>query len=381
MNGMAEIDRVLEGYVERNEIPGVTAAVASRDRILYKGAFGLMDAANNVEMRNDAIFEIFSMTKPFTSVAVMMLLEEGRLELDQPVSDFLPSLRNPEVITWFDEPSVTYETKPAEAEITIRHLLTHTAGFGYIFFSHIVNLLSKKTGKNATELPLLFEPGTRWMYGPNTRVLGKMVEEITGTTLEEFFRIRIWGPLGLDDTCYLLPPEKLDRLATTHRRKGGELVEDPVKENPKPLVLGDTGLYSTAGDYVRFLQMFLNGGALDNTRILSEESAGLMVRNQIGSLVVETLPGIIPDMARSFPMGGGRDKFGLGFQITAGNGGSPHVRSPGSCSWAGMKNTFFWFDPQKEIAAVIMMHVMPFYDETCVKVLEGFEEAVYKALD
>jgi len=381
MNNMAEIDELLQGVVDRNEIPGVVAAVTGRDRILYKGAFGNMDTANNVEMSADAIFEIISLTKPFTSVAVMMLLEEGRLDLDQPVSDFLPSLRKPEVITRFDEAAVTYETKPAEGEITIRHLLTHTAGFGYMFFSRIVNLLMKKTGKNATDLPLLFEPGTRWMYGPNTRVLGRMVEEITGMTLEEYFRARISGPLGLDDTCYLLPEERYNRLVTTHRRKDGKLIEDPGRAEPETNMLGDTGLYSTSGDYVRFLQMFLNDGALDNTRILSKESIGMMVCNQIGELVVEIMPGIIPDMTRSFPIGGGRDKFGLGFQITAGNGESSHLRSPGSCGWAGMKNTFFWFDPQKEIAAVIMIQVMPFYDETCVKVLGDFEEEVYKGLN
>lgn len=381
MNNMAEIDELLQGVVDRNEIPGVVAAVTGRDRILYKGAFGNMDTANNVEMSADAIFEIISLTKPFTSVAVMMLLEEGRLDLDQPVSDFLPSLRKPEVITRFDEAAVTYETKPAEGEITIRHLLTHTAGFGYMFFNRIINLLMKKTGKNATDLPLLFEPGTRWMYGPNTRVLGRVVEEITGMTLEEYFRARISGPLGLDDTCYLLPEERYNRLVTTHRRKDGKLIEDPGREEPETNMLGDTGLYSTAGDYVRFLQMFLNDGALDNTRILSKESIGMMVRNQIGELVVEIMPGIIPDMTRPFPIGGGRDKFGLGFQITAGNGESSHLRSPGSCGWAGMKNTFFWFDPRKEIAAVIMMQVMPFYDETCIKVLGDFEEEVYKGLD
>lgn len=378
---MDGIDQFLKGAVDRGEIPGAVAAVANRDRILYEGAFGLMNAANNVGMRTDAIFEIFSMTKPLTTVAVMMLLEDGRLGLDQPASDFLPSLANPEVITSFDEDAVTYETKPAECGITIRHLLTHTAGLGYIFFSRIVNLLTNKTGKSATELPLLFEPGTRWMYGPNTRVLGKVVEKITGMTLEEFFRARITGPLGLEDTFYSLPQEKYSRLVTTHRRKDGELIEDPGGEKPETNMLGDTGLYSTAGDYVRFLRMFLNDGALDGTRILSGESIAAMTQNRIGGLVVETLPGIIPDTARSFPIGGGRDKFGLGFQITVGDGDDTLHRSPGSCGWAGMKNTFFWFDPQKGIAAVIMMHVFPFYDEACVKVLGGFEEAVYKGVD
>jgi len=377
---MDGIDQFLGSKVDRGEIPGATAVVAGRDRILYSGTFGLRDAANHVSMTPDDIFEIFSMTKPFTSVLVMMLIEEGRIGMDQPVSDFLPSLAKPEVITGFDENTGSYETRPADGEITVRHLLTHTAGFGYIFFSRAVNVMTRKTGRPATELPLLFDPGTRWMYGPNTRVLGKAVEKLTGMTLEEVLRERIWGPLGLHDTCYTLPEEKYGRLVTTHRRKDGLLVEDTRGEKPDVIMLGDTGLYSTATDYAAFLRLFLNAGTLGGTRILSEESVGMMVRNQIGGLVVEMLPGVIPDMAKSFPIGGGRDKFGLGFQISAGTGDDALHRSPGSCSWAGMKNTFFWFDLKKGVAAVLMMHVMPFYDEVCINVYRGFEEAVYEGL-
>jgi CubicO group peptidase (beta-lactamase class C family) len=373
------IDQFLGNRVDSGEIPGAAAAVVNRDGILYSGAFGLRDAANRVSMTPDDIFEIFSMTKPFTSVVVMMLLEEGKLGLDQPVSEFLPYLTKPEVIASFDENTVSYETKPAQGEITVRHLLTHTAGYGYMFFNSEVNLMVKKTGRAATELPLLFEPGTRWMYGPNTRVLGKAVEEITGMTLEEILSERICGPLGLRDTCYALPEEKYDRLVTTHRRKDGKLVEDLRAENPEIRMLGDTGLYSTAGDYATFLRLFLNGGKIDGTRLISEESVRMMVSNQIGGLVVETMPGIMPELVNPFPTGGGRDKFGLCFQITECEDNDALHRSHGSCSWAGMKNTFFWLDLKAGIAAVLMMQVVPFYDEACINVYRGFEENVYKA--
>lgn len=366
--------------MERGDIPGAVALVADGERTMYSGAFGLMNSANNVEMKTDTIFEIFSMTKPFTTAAVMMLIEEGRMELDQPISDFLPEYANPEVITRFDEDTVTYETRPAGLEITVRHLLTHTAGFWYKFFSRIVNLLSEKTGKSAIELPLLFEPGTRWMYGPNTRVLGKAIEKISGATLEGFLKERVFDPLDLRDTCYTLPEKKYGRLATTHRRNNGALVEDAASEKPSINMLGDTGIYSTAEDYLRLLRMFLNGGELDGKRLISGDSVEMMTTNQIGELVVERLPGVIPAAARSFPLGAGRDKFGLCFQITVGDVHDGVHRSPGSCGWAGMKNTFFWFDPREGIAAVLMMHVMPFYDDVCINVLTGFEEAVYGAL-
>lgn len=374
------IDQFLGSNVDSGEIPGAAAAVVNGERIIYSGAFGLRDAGNHIPMIPDDIFEIFSMTKPFTSVVAMMLIEEGRLGLDQPVSEFLPYLAKPEVIARFDENTVSYETRPAEGEITIRHLLTHTAGFGYVFFNRCVNLMAGKTGRAATELPLLFEPGSRWMYGPNTRVLGKAVEEITGMTLEENLRERICGPLGLRDTCYTLPEEKYDRLVTTHRRKDGKLVEDLRAENPEIRMLGDTGLYSTAGDYATFLRLFLNGGKIDGTRLISEESVRMMVSNQIGGLVVETMPGIMPELVNSFPIGGGKDKFGLGFQIAVCEDKNEYHRSQGSCGWAGMRNTFFWFDLKAGIAAVLMMQVVPFYDEVCVNIYRGFEENVYRAL-
>jgi methyl acetate hydrolase len=381
MNGIAEIDRFLQGAVDRNEIPGVVAIVASKDQILYHQAFGMMDVANQVEMRRDTIFDIASMTKPVTSVAVMMLHEQGKLDLDDAISKYIPSLENPEVITRFDKTEVTYATKPADNKITIQHLLSHTAGFGYGFSNRTLHLLEQKTGKTARELPLLHEPGARWTYGLNTRVLGELVEEIAGVSLDEFFRAAIFGPLGMDDTFYSLPRDSYTRWVTSHRRVDGALIETARPDTQQTAIFGDYGLLSTAGDYITFLQMLLNGGTLHDRRILGRGSVDLMMRNQIGELVVETQPGADPTLSRAFPLGAGRDKFGLGFQITAAPGEGPALRSPGSCSWAGIMNTHFWIDPQRGIAAVILMQVLPFYDDACIRAYRGFEELIYRNLD
>ena len=205
--------------MDRNEIPGVVAIVASKDRILYHGAFGKMDEANDVEMPRDAIFDIASMTKPVTSVAVMMLYEEGRLDLDDSISKYIPSLKDREVIDHFNDSDTTYTTRPAQKEITIRHLLTHTSGLGYDFSNHTLNQLTQKRGLGPfslgpTDYPLLHEPGSRWTYSMSTRVLGELVEELSGQPLQDFFQGRIFGPLGMENTFYAVPEGKYDRFVT-----------------------------------------------------------------------------------------------------------------------------------------------------------------------
>jgi CubicO group peptidase (beta-lactamase class C family) len=379
--GIAQIDQQLQGAVDRKDIPGVVAIVANRDRILYHQAFGKMDVLNDVEMQKDTIFGIASMTKAITSVAVMTLYEEGRFDLDDPISQYIDWLSNPQVITSFDEEDGTYSTKPAEQEITIRHLLAFTAGFGYSFANSLMALLVEKTGKTERELPLLHEPGEKWTYGMEVRVLGELVEELSGRTLPQFLRERIFDPLGMSDTFYVLPAEKYPRWVTRHQRENGVLRERPNPEKQRPFIVGDAGLLSTAPDYVKFLQMLLSGGRLHESRILSEDSVQLMTQNQIGDLVVETQRGPNPLLSRAFPLGAGRDKFGLGFQITVADGKEGHLRSPGSYSWSGLSNTHFWVDPEKGIVAVILMQVLPFYDETCIAVYQGFEELVYEHLN
>ncbi len=380
--GIAQIDQLLQDAVDRKDIPGVVAIVANRDRILYHQSFGKMDVMNGVEMQKDTIFGIASMTKPITAVAVMMLYEEGRLDLDDPISQYLDWLSNPEVIISFDEEDGTYSTKPAEREITIRHLLTFTAGFGYSFANSLMALLVEKTGKTERELPLLHEPGEKWTYGMEVRVLGELVEELSGRTLPQFLKERIFDPLGMSDTFYVLPAEKYPRWVTRHQRENGILRERPNPEKQRPFIVGDAGLLSTAPDYVRFLQMLLSGGRFNGNRILSEASIRLMTQNQIGELVVEIQRGPYPLLSRAFPLGARRgDKFGLGFQIAVADGKEGHLRSPGSYSWSGLSNTHFWVDPEKGIVAVILMQVLPFYDETCIAVYQGFEELIYEHLN
>jgi len=329
--GITEIDQLLQDAVEIDDIPGVVAIVANRESVLYHQAFGKMDVLNDVEMQKDSIFGIASMTKPITSVAVMMLYEEGRLDLDDPIAQYIDWLSNPEVITSFDQEDGTYSTKPAEREITIRHLLTFTAGFGYSFANSLMVRLVEKTGKTERELPLLHQPGESWTYGMEVRVLGELVEELSGRTLPQFLKERIFDPLGMSDTFYVLPAEKYPRWVTRHQRENGVLRERPNPEKQRPFIVGDAGWLSTAPDYVRFLQMLLSGGMFNESRILSEDSIKLMTQNQIGELVVETQRGPNPLLSRAFPLGAGRgDKFGLGFQIAVADGKEAHLRSPGS---------------------------------------------------
>jgi len=379
--GIAQIEQLFQDAVDRQDIPGIVAIVANRDRILYHQAFGKMDVMNDVEMQKDTIFGIASMTKAITSVAVMTLFEEGRFDLDDPISQYLDWLKNPQVITSFDEEDGTYSTKPADREITIRHLLAFTAGFGYSFANFLMAQLVEKTGKTERELPLLHEPGERWTYGMEVRVLGELAEELSGRTLPQFLKERIFDPLGMSDTFYVLPAEKYPRWVTRHQRENGVLQERPNPEKQRPFIVGDAGLLSTAPDYVKFLQMLLSGGSLNGSRILSQDSIKLMTQNQIGELVVETQRGPNPLLTQAFPLGAGRDKFGLGFQIAVADGEEGHLRSPGSYSWSGLSNTHFWVDPEKGIAAVILMQVLPFYDQTCIAVYQGFEELVYKHLN
>jgi len=378
--GNAEIDGLLQRAVQQGVVPGVVAIVANRDQVLYHSAFGLRDVANRKPMQKDSIFRIASMTKPVTSVAVMMLEEQGKLKVDDAVSKYLPAYKNRDVIAAFNEKDATYTTNKSTKEILIRHLLTNTSGFAYGFSNYTVNRLQEKTGKQPEELPLLYEPGTRWTYSGSTKILGQVVEQLSGIPLDEFFRARIFKPLDMQETVYAVPADKRDRVVTAHSRQNGALVETPNPETIAAPVAGDGGLNSTASDYVKFLQMLLNEGTWHGTTILSRESVQSMTKNQIGQVVVQTQPGAIPARSNPFPLGAGRDKFGFGFQITASNKENPNLRAPGSYSWAGIYNTHFWVDPKRQIAAVILMQVLPFYDEGCIKLYQDFEAAIGRNL-
>lgn len=376
-----EIDAYLSTAVRDKRIPGIVALVTDADRVVYTGAFGRQDVARGVPMAADSIFNIASMTKPVTSVAVMMLVQEGDVGLDDPVSDHLPAFENPQVIERFNAADKSYETRPASGPITVRHLLTHTSGLGYAFSNPtLAALVGPEPGLSVTRFPLMHDPGARWTYGESTRVLGTLVEEVSGQPLDEFLAERIFAPLGMSDTFYKVPAQKVSRVVTVHRTTAEGLVETPNPAEIASTVYGDGGLYSTAADYAKFIQLFLNKGRAPNgMRLLSEATVELMGENHIGAIFVEQQPAAVPALTEPFPLGAGRDKFGLGFQVTG-----PHqdrlARSPGSLSWAGIFNTEFWIDPARGIGGVLLMQYLPFYDAAAIETLQGFERRVYEGL-
>ena len=258
--------------------------VVNRDETLYAHAAGLLSVAKAVPMREDALFRIHSMTKPLTSVAALMLIDEGLLRLDDSVASFVPSFTAPQVVTKVN-PDGTPATRPARLPVTIRHLLTHTSGIGYGFSDPMLLQLTTKTGKPEVELPLLHDPGARWTYGASTRVLGEIIERVSSEPLDRFLDARILKPLGMTDTFYRVPDSKLTRVMSRHQRTDGRLVEEQVAAVEESPVRGDGGLYSTARDYGLFLQFLLNDGRTKSgTRLLSQRSMNALRTNQIGSL-------------------------------------------------------------------------------------------------
>jgi methyl acetate hydrolase len=373
-----EVDALLQAAVERRDIPGVVAVVANRDRVIYRGAFGMLDDQGTIPLPADAIFRIASMTKPVTSVAIMMLREQGLLELDDSIGEYVPDLVGREVIVAVNESDGSYTTRPAKREITIRDLLTNTAGFGYDFSSETLCVLCRGGERSPRNLPLLHDPGSQWTYGMSMAVLGEAIERITSESLDLFFETRIFQPLGLNDTGFYLEREKHHRLIALFQRGNGELIGEPWPASYEPFVAGDAGLLSTGDDYIRFLLVLLNMGQVGNTRLLTNQSVNELTMNQLGSLKVQKQPGAIPEVSNSFPLGAGRDTFGLGFQLKEDE--EDNARSPGSYSWAGLFNTHFWADPQQGIAAVLLMQLLPFYDDLCIQLLKDFENRVYRNL-
>jgi methyl acetate hydrolase len=379
----AAITRQLEQSVQRGDTPGVVALVVNRDGTLYEGAAGKSDSTRGTAMSPDAIFNIASMTKPVTSVAIMMLLEQDKLTLDDPVSKHLPGFDKLQVLTRFNEADGTYEARPAQKVMTIRHLLTHTSGIAYGFTSPALARLQQGTTKSEWEFPLMHEPGEKWTYSASTRVLGLIVEKITGVPLETYYQEHIFRPLGMKDTSFAVPAEKQSRVPPVQRRVEGALQQQPaatLPATPPNPSRGDGGLYSTARDYGQFIRMLLNGGTLGSARILSERSVKLMGENHIGAVFVDTQTISAPALSKPFPLGAGKDKFGLGFQVAAKSEDAKTYRSPGSLSWAGIYNTEFWIDPALQVGGVHLMQVLPFYDDGAIRALREFEAAVYRAV-
>jgi CubicO group peptidase (beta-lactamase class C family) len=379
------IDAELAAFVQHGDVPGgIVAAAATNDRVIYEGAFGLADSAGKRPMTGDALFRIASMTKPVTSVAAMQLYEQHRFALDDPAEKYLPELAGLSVIDTFDAATGAYTVHRSKRPVTIRQLFTHTSGFGYGFTSAIVRDFKPRDGDHFTAGPLLFEPGTQWIYGTSVDWLGRLVERLSEQTLEQYFHDHIFVPLHMDDTFYNVPESKQPRLVTRHQRAGG-LADGAVTETPnqplKPSTTfnGGGGLVSTAADYLRFVRLILNGGTLDGARVLSAESVAMMARNQIGTVGVRALKTADPPMSMDFSfVNDGKDRWGLGFLITtvAVSG----KRSAGSLSWGGINNTYFWIDPARRVGGVILMQYLPFADTKALAAYDAFERGVYRTL-
>jgi CubicO group peptidase (beta-lactamase class C family) len=378
----AALDASLRGAVERKNVPGVVALITNRERVLYQGAFGVADVATKRPLTADALFRIASMTKAVTSVALMQLVEQGRLTLDDPGEKYLPELAGPKVVESFDAATGAYRVRPASKAPTVRQFLTHTSGLAYPFTSAVWRDFKPRAGETYPfGGPLLFDPGERWHYSTSTDVVGRLVEVISGQKLEDYFRQHIFAPLKMDDTSYNVPETKAPRLVAQQQRAGDHLDGDIVLQNPQPGLtiaapIGGGGLASTASDYGRFMRMILNGGQLDGARVLKAETVALMSQNQIGAVSVPALKTALPRSADFTFIADGRDKWGLGFLITADQ--VPGKRSPGSLSWGGINNTYFWIDPARGIAGTIMMQYLPFADAKALAVYDAFERGAYQ---
>jgi CubicO group peptidase (beta-lactamase class C family) len=359
-------------------VPAIAVVVVSPREQLLLAAAGKRDVAAGAALAPDAIFRIASMTKPITSLAAMILVEEGRLGLDDQVAKYLPEYAQARVITAFNSADATVQTRPAARPITIRHLLTHTSGIAYSFVEARLARL-EESGRKQSDVLLVHDPGDRFTYGPSTAVLGKVIEKASGRTLDQFMKTRIFDPLGMTDTGYVVPAEKRGRVVTSHAKNSSGFAERPNPGTISSGVAGDGGLFSTAADYGRFMQLFLNGGRAGTTRIVKETTIREMFSNQIGSLFVEQQPSTDLSLSQPFPFGGGKDKFGFGFQLQSAPGDAG-LRSPGSGSWGGINNTHFWIDPRKQVAAAVLMQFRPYYDAAAIDVLRSVERLVYRRL-
>jgi CubicO group peptidase (beta-lactamase class C family) len=368
---LGRIRTAMQRYIERGLVPGTVTMVARRGRVVHFEAAGYRDVESKAPMTTDTIFRIASMTKPIASVALMMLYEEGHFLLNDPISKFLPEfaeMKVAQVAPAAERIGAPYKLVPAARSITIKHVLTHTAGFpnsyrgitqpefGKNYQRKNPNETMADVVKRLAQMPLNFHPGDAWEYGPATDVVGRLVEVISGMTLDEFLRKRIFEPLKMKDTHFYLPKTKLDRFAANYQPDGQnnkkiKLVEAPTAESryvkePHVYFSGAGGLVSTAADYFRFHQMMLNGGELDGVRILGRKTVELMTANHIGDLPVW--------------LSGPGYGFGLGYSVVKDVGMAAVPGSLGNYGWGGAFCTYFWVDPVEEMIGIVMTQVRPY---------------------
>lgn len=384
----ARADDLLAQAVDGGDVPGVVACATDRSGLAYAGGFGTRILGQPADMTPDTVVWIASMTKAITSAAAMQQVERGKLSLDAPARFVVPQLGEIRVLEGFDATGRP-RTRKARRDITLRHLLTHTAGFSYEIWSHDIGRYQQVMGLRGTAdgsnesltAPLLFDPGDRWEYGIGIDWVGKMVEAASGQKLGQYLRDNVLGPLSMDDTAFFITLAMRARLAVVHRRgsddslspdAGFELPQQPEVE------MGGHALYGTALDYLRFVRMMLNEGRSDGgDAILAAGTVAQMSTNAMGASKVTPLRTAMPQQsndAEFFP--GVEKQWGLGFMINATK--APTGRSAGSLAWAGLANTYYWIDQKKGIGGVFATQVLPFADKKALPLYYAFEKTVYE---
>jgi methyl acetate hydrolase len=389
MQSKAQIDQILRQKSEAKEIPGVVAMAATGNEVIYQGAFGKRDLSKDDPMTADSVFWIASMTKAITTAAGMQLVEQGKLSLEEPIGKLLPDLASPQVLEGFDatgEPKL----RPAKSAITLRHLMTHTAGFVYDMWNGDMAAYLAKTGtpgittcqNAALKTPIASDPGTRWEYGTNIDFVGKAIEAVSGKRLDAYLRDHMLAPLGMTDTAFKIGDAQRKRLVGMHMRgEDGALAAIPFELEQEPeFHMGGGGLYGTAADYIKFTQMILNNGKGNGNQLLKPETVALMSQNNIGELTMGKMTTVAPIYTNDVDLYPDIvKKWGLSFLINTAK--TPEGRSPGSLAWAGLANTYFWIDPVRNVSGVILMQLLPFADQKCLEAFAGFESGIYAGLD
>jgi methyl acetate hydrolase len=382
------IDTALQSAVDNGSVLGAVAMGCTSRGLVYEGVAGQANIATGAPMTSDTVFWLLSMTKTFTAVACMQLIEQNRLGLDQPASDLLPQLDSPQVLEGFDTDGAP-RLRPAKRPITVRHLLTHTSGFTYANWSEPLARFESVTGlpdiatsqNRAFEAPIEFDPGERWEYGTSMDWVGKLIEQVTNQSLEIYFREYIFEPLGMKDSGFLISSEQRRRVATfASRQPDGGLTPEPFEMPQRPeFFSGGGGAFSTPRDYIRVLRALLNGGVVDGARILRPETIARMRTNQIGDLEVHAMRTAAPGWSNSFDNFPDQShKWGLSFDINTQPG--PHGRAAGSIAWAGLLNCYFWVDPTKDVTGALFTQIRPFFDDRVVSLFGAFESGLYRGL-
>ncbi|MGI4821340.1 MAG: serine hydrolase domain-containing protein [Janthinobacterium lividum] len=385
--GLQGIDKLLQEVTADGRVPGAIALVARDGKIVYRKGVGYSDVAAKKPMSVDAIVRIASQTKAITSIGLMLLYDEGKFQLDDPISKYLPTFKNPKVLATFNAKDSTYTTVPAQSEITIRQLFTHTSGIGYPVIgspearaiyakAHIPSGIGNPNGKLATAmdalgpLPLMHQPGERFTYGLSIDVLGRLIEVLSGQSLDQYLRTRLFEPLGMRDTYFYLPAAKQARLVPLYTEYQGGTVPMPTQgilglrpDYPKlagTYFSGGAGLSSTIDDYAAFLQMMLNGGTYNGHRFLKPETVKLITQNQMGEV------------------NQGLNKFGLGFSIITPQAAAQTGQTAGSYEWGGIFGTDYWVDPTEKL--VVLLYTQKYPHTNTPDMVPRFRKLVYAAL-